>query len=206
MESDLRNLIHHIHVWARSHSCPFARIEEVVPKEGNILDFGCGHGAFSKFLKDQSPTRKVVGYDADERKIQYAKKHFETNGLEYHLFHHQNGSLNGNPNCIIATDVFYLIPPEEQKKLLQSFYDLLPKGGQIVIKEMDRRPWYKYHFNVLQEFLMVRLFRLTFGHHFYFLKTDQFLQVLKEMGFEGSFMRIDRGNPYPHVVYVGLKV
>ena len=45
-----------------------------VPKEGDILDIGCGGGYNVRRLLDASPKGKVVGFDISEESVRKAKK------------------------------------------------------------------------------------------------------------------------------------
>ena len=61
------------HAWGRALSAPLRAVEELIPRSGTVLDFGCGHGLFSFILAATSPDRHVVGVDIDAAKIQSAR-------------------------------------------------------------------------------------------------------------------------------------
>ena len=44
------SLLTRLHVWIRVKTCPFLEIEKLIPKDGQIIDYGCGHGVFSHIL------------------------------------------------------------------------------------------------------------------------------------------------------------
>ena len=60
----------------RSLIVPFEIIEKYVPKEGIVVDLGCGFGSFTNFLAIQSTNRKVIGIDLNEKRILLANKIF----------------------------------------------------------------------------------------------------------------------------------
>ena len=54
--------------------CPFEEIEKHVPKEGKIIDIGCGYGLLANLLVLRSSKRDVVGIDLSVRRISVAQK------------------------------------------------------------------------------------------------------------------------------------
>ena len=46
------------------------------PKQGRILDIGCGYGFMSYMLHFAAPERDLIGYDYDEEKIAVANHCF----------------------------------------------------------------------------------------------------------------------------------
>ena len=54
-------LLDRMHVYLRLKTCPFDLVEEKMPMNGIILDFGCGHGIFSHLLALKSKERKIIG-------------------------------------------------------------------------------------------------------------------------------------------------
>ena len=62
------------HLAIRYRLCPFKAIAEHVPRSGDLLEFGCGHGLFSIFLAAESASRRVFGCDIDRAKIAVAEQ------------------------------------------------------------------------------------------------------------------------------------
>ncbi|MFA5090620.1 MAG: glycosyltransferase family 2 protein [Candidatus Omnitrophota bacterium] len=52
-----------LYLYLRISSCPFDKIEKYVPREGRIINMGCGMGSFSLFLSRQSDNRDVTAVD-----------------------------------------------------------------------------------------------------------------------------------------------
>ena len=50
----------------------YQQYNELVPREGKILDLGCGYGFMSYMLSFTSPSRKITGVDHDAGKIRIA--------------------------------------------------------------------------------------------------------------------------------------
>ncbi|MDP9371800.1 MAG: class I SAM-dependent methyltransferase, partial [Chloroflexota bacterium] len=116
-------------------------LERHAPDTGPILDLGCGHGLVTNLLALGGPARDVRGIDIDADKIAAARR-----------------TVGGGPYAAITVaDVFYLIPPEGQHRLLASCARLLAPDGVLLWKSQVRRPRWKYAITRGQEWLMTHL-------------------------------------------------
>ena len=194
-----------LHSLVRLKTCPFRRIEPYVPRGGVIYDLGCGHGLFSLFLALSSGERMIEGYDLSEEKIRIAREagrdvpnaeFWPADILEQEL---------GSCDSVVILDVLYLIPYAKQEKIISRCCELLRPGGLLLIKTTDKRPRWKYLWAYFQEILAVKLLRITMGHELYFRESGDFAGLLERLGFRVRVERIDRGYPYPHVMFVCTK-
>jgi len=60
------------HLKTRIKSCPYDKILKYLPKQGNMLDVGCGYGHFAWFLLNKGYKIKYTGTDIDPQKIKVA--------------------------------------------------------------------------------------------------------------------------------------
>ncbi len=51
----------------------------LLPRQGRILDIGCGYGFMSYMLHFAAQEREIIGYDYDEEKIEVANHCFSRN-------------------------------------------------------------------------------------------------------------------------------
>jgi hypothetical protein len=111
------------------------------------------------------------------------------------------------PSCQAATiiDVLYLIPWEEQIEVLTKLVKGLEPSGTLLIKEMNEKPAWKYAWNWFEEWLAVRIIKITQGNRFYFRKAENWLSLLSSLGLDVKVVRLDRGYMYPHVLFVCQK-
>lgn len=186
--------------------CPLIKMEPVFPREGKIIDLGCGNGLFPNILKLKSTNREITGFDLDYKKIRIAKKtEKDRSGIKF-----QTGNvvkMNYPEGDIISLiDVLYLIPFEAQEIILKKCHSALKRGGILIIKEMDTKPAWKYWFNLIQETVAVKIIGLTLGEKFYFRKKDEYLRILRDTGFKVKPIRLDKGYWYPHIIYVCEKL
>src|SRR5438045_8732541 len=55
-------------------TAPFDALDKHIPREGFIVDLGCGYGIFANLLGLLSPKRKILGMDLDGFKMKHADK------------------------------------------------------------------------------------------------------------------------------------
>jgi len=185
--------------------CPLLRAEAYVPDRGDLVDLGCGNGLFPAILKLGAPARRILGLDLDPRKIAVARQALAgVPGLDFTL-----GDVLAfdYPPADIYTliDVLYLLPFEAQDAVLAKCRAALRPGGTLVIKEMDKKPRWKYLWNSVQETVAVKIIGFTLGRAFHFRGREETLARLRTLGFEASAVRLDRGYGYPHILYLARK-
>ena len=61
-----------LHVLVRWFELPVPPVVEELPDAGRVLEVGCGHGLFSRYLAERSPGLHVHGVDIDADKIAVA--------------------------------------------------------------------------------------------------------------------------------------
>lgn len=115
----------------------YALFHELLPKDGRILDIGCGYGFMSYMLAWTSPGRHITGIDYDEDKIATAAHCFKK--PEQLQFIH--GDIAATPfekyDAFILSDVLHYLPSEEQEVLIQQCIERLTPDGVIVIRDGD---------------------------------------------------------------------
>ena len=197
------------HVGARWATCPFRRIETAVPTRGRVLEVGCGYGVFSCHLALASKERDVLGIDVDLRKIVHARFAAEqararSARCDFHL--EPPGEVPEGPwDAVVVVDVLYLLDPDAQAGLLRSCAEQLALGGVLVVKEMATDVRWKARWNAAQEFLAVKVLRITAGEQLAFLDPEVLGAWMEKDGLVVRHQPIDRGYPHPHHLIVGTR-
>ncbi len=185
--------------------CPFLAMETYFPPAGKIIDLGCGNGVFSNLLKLGSPSRKILGFDLDPKKIKAANEvHGDVPGLEFMVSNITDMDYPAG-DVFSIIDVFYLIPRERQEEMLRKIHESLPRGGALLLKDMDTRPRWKYFWNLFQETIAVKIVGFTLGGRFYFRPRADYLALLEKVGFKVEAVPLDKGYWYPHILYICTK-
>jgi len=162
--------------WRCFHT-PYSDLERLVPKEGRILDLGCGYGLFSNFLALASANRKILGLDSCKRKLKYANRNLkEVRFVLADAFQLPDfGRFNA---IVIAHLLHHLTSYESQEKLLQLCYNALLYGGHLLILEIATSPYLKFMFTQLVDNTAY------FGDKFYYRKSQDFKELLEKIGFQ----------------------
>ena len=198
-------MFNQIHIWVRKKIVPLHILETLVPKEGIVVDLGCGHGFFANYLKAHSSARRVIGLDLDQQKICFARSKYKDSGLEFRSFDIRSEALLESVDCITILDVLYLIPPSDQKIILEQCFNNLREGGLLICKEVDTRPKWKFILCFLEECFAVKIFRITQGKNLFFQSSKRFIGCLQKIGFEVSFQSLEKGYFHPHALFLGKK-
>ena len=172
---------------------PFEIIEKHVPKEGTIVDLGCGFGIFANFLATQSADRKVIGIDLNEKRILLANKIFgHLSNLNF-ICSNITDTKIPKTNTITAVDVLHHIPSLElQTNLLRECYSVLSKDGRLIIKDLDTKPRWKYVWNRIHDYVMTR------GEPVLYQNQNAVEELLNKTGFILEKKIGISGYPYAH--------
>lgn len=185
--------------------CPILRMEAFVPDKGTIVDLGCGNGLFAAILKLGSPARSIIGIDLDARKIAEARK--ALGNLSHLDFRLGDVAAADYPRADAFTiiDVLYLIPFEAQERILRLCAAALPPGGTLALKDMEKKPRWKYIWNMVQETVAVKMIGFTLGSRFYFRSRSDYAALLTGLGFTIEIVPLHKGYWYPHILFVAKK-
>lgn len=113
----------------------YEAFHELLPREGQMYDLGCGYGFMTYMLHWAAPGREFVGIDYDEDKIETAQNNFvKDDGINF-----QQGDLTAltlQPcDAVIISDVLHYLLPKQQETLLENCYKALNDGGRIIIRD-----------------------------------------------------------------------
>jgi 2-polyprenyl-3-methyl-5-hydroxy-6-metoxy-1,4-benzoquinol methylase len=194
-----------VHVRVRWATCPLQAVAAAVPREGRVLEVGCGHGLLANYLALESPERDVHGIDIDGPKIDAARAAAEVAGWGTEFTAPPPGRLPDGPwDAIVIVDVLYLLTEDQQRALLATCAAALGPGGVLVVKEMSPAPRWKSGWNRVQETLAVRVLGITEGEGgFTFIPPEQLAAWMADDGLAATHRPLHKGYPHPHHLLVG---
>ena len=95
-----------------------------------VLDNACGTGYGSSFLAKKA--KKVIGIDISEEAIEYSRKNFKEENLEYLVMNSESLSLPDNSfDHVISQDTIEHVPNDEL--FLEKISRVLKKNGTLII-------------------------------------------------------------------------
>jgi hypothetical protein len=107
---------------------------------------------------------------------------------------------------VVLCDVLYRVPGDERDRLLERVRERLKPGALLVLKEIDPDRRLKFAWNLLQESLALKIFRLTLGSGQTYETRDALRRRLEAHGFADVTIRpVDRGYLHPHVLYTARR-
>jgi 2-polyprenyl-3-methyl-5-hydroxy-6-metoxy-1,4-benzoquinol methylase len=191
-------------VRARALLSDLPALERHAPRQGAILDLGCGHGLVANLLALGSPARDVTGIDLAEEKVAAARRTVGERANVRFLVADATTFSGGPYTAITVADVLYLIPPDGQRQLLAACARMLAPDGVLIWKSQTRRPRWKYAITRGQEWLMTTL-GPTRGHGLHFLDTDESLAALHHAGFRAIARPLPSWRPYTDILFLAHK-
>jgi 2-polyprenyl-3-methyl-5-hydroxy-6-metoxy-1,4-benzoquinol methylase len=188
----------------RKLTCNFSEIEKYVPKNGNILDVGCGHGIFSKLLIDRSPKRNILSIDPSPKKIALAKSNYAyVKNLKYENTYIEK--VKDRFDVIVVIDVIYLFPPKDKSKFLKVVKKHLKPNGFLVLVINGTDSAWIHKILIIQEKFMHNILKFTYSDfdRTYFESKNETVKLLKDSGFEiKKIAKVKSIIPYPHLLFL----
>ncbi len=116
----------------------YALFESLMPKQGRIVDVGCGYGFLPYMLMYKGRQRTILGVDYDDEKIAIAdncidkseKLTFEVGDVTTFEFPESDG--------FIISDVLHYLQEAQQVQVIEHCVARLNKGGVLVIRDADK--------------------------------------------------------------------
>lgn len=159
---------------------PFERFSQFLPKEGTILEVGCGYGYVSNYLSLESPGRFIVGNDVAIERVRLAEKTIGGRHNIQFLAKDCRDIKRNDFDGVIIADVLHHVPYPEQEKILVDVYGKLKPGGVLVLRETDKKMRLRYFiFNYLLEWLLY-----FHTEKLNFRKASEWRRILESIGFE----------------------
>ncbi|MCK4325786.1 class I SAM-dependent methyltransferase [bacterium] len=182
----------------------FEVVEKYVPYQGYIIDLGCGTGIFSNLLAMKSDKRQILGVDMDERRAELAtsisgnKKNlkFISADIRHTKF--------DRCDIIIMYDLIHHVTKQMQEDIISRCYDILDKDGLLIIKDIDKKPLWKY-LSVYAIDAFSSITNITRGSKLTFRESVEFSNLLERRGFKTEVIHLKIRDFAPHVLYLCRK-
>lgn len=195
-----------VHVLGRWTTAPVEAVERLVPREGDVLEVGCGVGLVSVDLALAAPGRRVLAVDVDPTKTAVARRAAGRAGVGDRV---QVEDVDpgwrppaGSFDAVVVVDVLYLLGRQAALDLLDVLVVALRPGGVLVVKEMAAAPRWKAAWTNVQEAVAVRGLRVTSGSTVELVPTEDLAAHLSRHGLAVRTVPLDQGHLHPHAALV----
>ena len=119
--------------------------DRLLPRQGYIVDLGCGYGAMSYMLSMLSDKRQITSVDYDDKKIALANNCYAKN--EMIEFIHADIRRFDIPkaDAYVISDVLHYIDKQSQQTVINNCIANLNKGGILIIRDGDTSLHERHH-------------------------------------------------------------
>ncbi len=175
---------------------------ELVPKEGLIIDAGCGYGFMDYMLAYLAPARNITGFDYDEEKVEVAECGFDK-PENLRFVHAGLNEFQAIPaNCVIFSDVLHYLPVEERRRTFTNHASQLLPGGIIIVRDGDSNHGKKHGITRLTEFLSTRVFRFNkTTDKLTFFSAEEMVTLGENIGLQARIMDHQKWNSNLVIVF-----
>ncbi len=188
-----------LYAYLRWRLCPFEEIERHIPREGKIIDIGCGYGILANFLTLRSRKRDVTGIDLSVRRIRAAQETTDSRrNIRFKLMNVLDLELR-EPVAVVMSDFLHHIDYQSQEEVLIHCYEKLSPGGFLICQELNNRPLWKYWF----AFVLDRI--LNIGERQFFRPHKEFQELLERIGFSVQIKKVDKHLPVADILFICKK-
>lgn len=179
----------------------YALFHELLPKQGRILDIGCGYGFMSYMLHFLSEERELLGLDYDEEKIvtaqhgylKGAQLNFECVDITKYKF--------DNYDAFVISDVLHYLEPAQQEQVLAECINKLNPGGIIVVRDGDLDLEKRHKKTLLTEFFSTKVigFNKT-QNRLTYLSSARMQEIVQRYG--ATMEQIDNNKYLSNVIFI----
>ncbi|MBX4205651.1 class I SAM-dependent methyltransferase [Candidatus Microgenomates bacterium] len=189
----------------RAWDAPYEPIDKLIAKNAKVLDLGSGDGLLGNYLALSSSKRKVSGIELNKDRAKSAYRKIKNT-------HFRQGNILkvdiGRQDVVILAHVLHHLPSKlDQEKLLSKISNALSKNKELIILEIDYKPFFKYIFSWLTDAITVPILfeGKIFTNQFFYRKRDDWKKLLTSLGFVVKIKPIHNGMPFSHVLIYAKK-
>ncbi|MGB3033990.1 MAG: class I SAM-dependent methyltransferase, partial [Candidatus Microthrix parvicella] len=143
-------------VVARFVVAPVGPLEaELRGRSGRVLSLGSGLCMLERYLAETNPDLSFVGVDLDETKVELIERTRERSPrVTLRLGDATTIDEPAVYDTVLICDALHHFPAETHAGVARAVAAALVPGGQVLVKDLDVAPRWKYHWNRLHDRLV----------------------------------------------------
>ena len=157
-----------------------------LPRQGEILDLGCGYGYISYMLMLTSDERTITGVDYDKKKITIAENGYLLNNMISFVAADVLNYPITPKNGFLFGDVLHYLSYQQQESLLKDCINNLRPGGVILIREGNSDKKKQHKITKITEFFSTKIIRFNKTQDntkkLYFTSAQKLIRIAEESG------------------------
>lgn len=163
----------------RLHLLALSHIINFLPKNGIIIDLGCGYGLLANYLSLRLKSARIIGLDLNPKRIKIAQETVKSRkNIEFLL---KDVTLEV-PSCsgVILSDFLHHLSVNTQNYLLRNIFNKLDRGGVLVILEINpsEKPICKYWLSCISDVILY-----PFSEKCHYRQPNEMQKMLSQIGF-----------------------
>jgi 2-polyprenyl-6-hydroxyphenyl methylase/3-demethylubiquinone-9 3-methyltransferase len=177
-------------------------IGQYLPKEGRVLDIGCGFGLFSLYFATIRPSLSLHGFDLNANRIAMARRAAASLGITNVTYDVKDARLfdgDAGFHAAYLLDLIHHIPEAAAEPLLRSVTASLEPGGVLLVKDVDTHPAYKRHFTRALDAMLDPRSPVSYWD------SRRLRALLESLGLRVYCHKMLDVLPYPHVLFICTK-
>jgi len=131
-----------VRLTTRERSVKRALIELArVPQGATVVDLGCGTGTLTIWLKQQYPTARVIGLDADPAILEFARTKADVAGIDVEFINSNATDIplhTGSVDRIVSSLFFHHLLPDIKKRVLSDALRVLAPSGELHVSDWGK--------------------------------------------------------------------
>ena len=162
----------------------YQQYHHLLPKQGTVLDAGCGYGFMSYILYWSSQEqRKMIAFDYDEEKIDTANHCFDkTEDINFYQADITQFEFKQYDGIVMSDVLHYIHPKQQTEVIIKAINSLLP-GGVLLIRDGDADIKNKIKGTKLTEFLSTKIFTFNKSNQpLYYISGATIHQIAQTLG------------------------
>lgn len=180
---------------------PLSFIERLLPKEGTVIDIGCGEGMLANLAAMRSPKRRIIGFDLNAKRVAVAEaiaknrianiKFFVSDALAYNF---------SDVAAITLVDVLHHIPARrKQEDIIRIISNQSHSDTVLIIREACFDGLLKWRFANLADKLLYR------GDTFTYRSVKEWKELLQRSNFSVNVYKTNPFSPISSYLFVAKK-